>query len=342
MEETKENKGKIYRIIAAVALIINALAAFCGLVNYIIYIIRNFQRIDAYTIINIATVIIVYLIATAGNIVAAVGLLKGGKNTFLVGFILAILANIYFLYDYMRYVYGMFGILMWLISHIGLLVLVLFCVFTESDEKITVAKKIWWLPGAIMALYCVLSLFPVCYEIGIFPHINGLFGLIDKGTLGIILTSIVDVVGFLFLAKAATDTGYWAVKIRDEERDENGVKYCNGYIGMASHVLLMLFTFGIYTLCWTYKVTKYLNCVKNEPYRNPTTKLLLCMFVPFYQIYWIYKSAQLIDKLASYSGVQGGISTSCLVLAIFIGIVPPIIMQEKINSIELSSKNRES
>ncbi|MBQ9044318.1 MAG: SHOCT domain-containing protein [Oscillospiraceae bacterium] len=63
------------------------------------------------------------------------------------------------------------------------------------------------------------------------------------------------------------------------------------------------------------------------------------MFVPFYLIFWVYKSAQRIDKLAAANGVQSDISTLCLILAIFIGIVPPIIMQDKINAIAGASSS---
>lgn len=57
------------------------------------------------------------------------------------------------------------------------------------------------------------------------------------------------------------------------------------------------------------------------------------MFVPFYSIYWVYKSAQRIDKLAAKKSVSSDLSTLCLILAIFVGIIPPILMQEKINTI---------
>ena len=71
--------------------------------------------------------------------------------------------------------------------------------------------------------------------------------------------------------------------------------------------------------------------------RNPTTKLLLCMFIPFYQLYWTYKTAQRIDRMANRCGIPSDISTLCLVLAIFVPIVPPIIMQDKVNTIVNSS-----
>ncbi|MBQ4560082.1 MAG: SHOCT domain-containing protein [Tyzzerella sp.] len=57
------------------------------------------------------------------------------------------------------------------------------------------------------------------------------------------------------------------------------------------------------------------------------------MFVPFYSIYWTYKSAIRIDKLARTKGIQSDLSTLCLILAIFVPIIPPILMQDKVNAI---------
>lgn len=102
---------------------------------------------------------------------------------------------------------------------------------------------------------------------------------------------------------------------------------------LVGHILLLVFLGGIWQYIWIYRVTKALNDIPGEENRNPVTKLLLCMFVPFYYIYWIYKSCQRIDKLAAIQGVSSDITTLCLILSFFIGIVPPIIMQEKMNSI---------
>lgn len=106
-----------------------------------------------------------------------------------------------------------------------------------------------------------------------------------------------------------------------------------GYIDLAKHVLLLILTFGIWHLIWIVKTTAYLNKVKGEELRDSVSKLLLCMFVPFYLIYWTHKSAESIDMLAINKGVKSDISTKCLILAIFIPIVPPIIMQQNINEI---------
>ena len=107
----------------------------------------------------------------------------------------------------------------------------------------------------------------------------------------------------------------------------------DGYCDLFKHVLLMLLTFGIWYLIWIYRMTRYLNRVGGEEQRNPVTKLLLCIFVPFYLVYWTYKSAQRIDKLAAAVGVSSRISTLCLILAVFLPVVAPVLMQDKVNTV---------
>ena len=101
---------------------------------------------------------------------------------------------------------------------------------------------------------------------------------------------------------------------------------------MAQHVLLLLLTCGIWLYIWIYRTTGYLNRLEDEEPQNPTTKLLLCMFVPFCFIYWIYKNAQRLDILAAQNGVASDLTTLCLILAIFVPTIPPIRMQDKINA----------
>ena len=75
------------------------------------------------------------------------------------------------------------------------------------------------------------------------------------------------------------------------------------YVSIGKHVCLLLFTFGIWQLIWIYKTTKFTNLVTDEPARDPATKLLLCMFIPFYQIYWYYKNAK--TTFVNIEGVGG-------------------------------------
>jgi hypothetical protein len=117
---------------------------------------------------------------------------------------------------------------------------------------------------------------------------------------------------------------------RTNNVEEQGEAYC----GLGKHILLLLFTFGIWNLIWTYRTTKYLNKTPNAEYYNPTSKLLLCMFVPFYTIYWYYRHGQRIDSFTKSKGLNGSdMATLCLILGIFIPIVACILMQDKINTI---------
>lgn len=105
------------------------------------------------------------------------------------------------------------------------------------------------------------------------------------------------------------------------------------YCGLVKHILLLLFTCGIWLYIWIYRVTGYTNNVEGEENRDPTNKLLLCLFVPFYVIYWMYKTAQRLDKMAAAKNIPSDLSTLCLILAIFVPIIPPILMQDKLNDI---------
>lgn len=80
-------------------------------------------------------------------------------------------------------------------------------------------------------------------------------------------------------------------------------------------------------------MTGYTNAVQDEEQRNPTSKLLLCLFVPFYIIYWTYKTAQRVDKMSAAKNLASDMSTLCLILEIFVPIIPPILLQDKMNSI---------
>ena len=107
----------------------------------------------------------------------------------------------------------------------------------------------------------------------------------------------------------------------------------NGYFDMVPHILLLLFTFGIWRLIWVYKTTEFLNCTPNEPERTPVCQLLLFMFVPFYSFYWIYASCKRIDTLGYYKNIPGEITVMCVICEIFINLLTPMFMQDKINNI---------
>lgn len=176
-------------------------------------------------------------------------------------------------------------------------------------------KKFWFIPPAVMALATLLSI-----------------GIWFLAFLRLLVTCAGTFLAAMWIAypeglpqqtvSASAETGSAATTPAPEI-----------YCGLVKHILLLLFTCGIWLYIWIYRVTGYTNNVQGEENRNPTNKLLLCLFVPFYVIYWMYKTAQRLDKMAAAKNIPSDLSTLCLILAIFVPIIPPILMQDKLNAI---------
>ena len=105
------------------------------------------------------------------------------------------------------------------------------------------------------------------------------------------------------------------------------------YIGIVKHVLLTLFTFGIYDCIWVYKTTENLNLTDVNETQSGAKKLLLCIFVPFYRIYWFYSQAKRLENMIQHKGKHiSDFAVVTLVLAIFVPIVAAsAFLQTKIN-----------
>ncbi len=115
------------------------------------------------------------------------------------------------------------------------------------------------------------------------------------------------------------------------------------HVDLVLHILLTLFTFGFWPLIWIYRTTKVLNKTPNTTINNPGTTLLLCLFVPFYTLYWIYKQSQKIEILVRMKNpMHESFSNLYLILGIFLFPVTFILMQDKINKVisgEISQRN---
>lgn len=104
------------------------------------------------------------------------------------------------------------------------------------------------------------------------------------------------------------------------------------YVGIVKHILLTIFTFGIYDCYWVYKTTENLNISDNEV-QSGTKKLLLCIFVPFYRLYWFYAQAKRLEKLMREKDMHtSDFAVVTLILAIFVPIVAAsAFLQLKVN-----------
>lgn len=180
--------------------------------------------------------------------------------------------------------------------------------------------KLWFLPAVFEFLYMIILMIIVS-GYGMFAD-----------NIGFLIEHTIYCVGIAFVGLALSST--------DAKSEESASKVSNnaqatnnGYCDMTKHILLLFFIGWIWQYIWIYRTTDYLNKTPNEEKRDPATKLLLCMFVPFYYIYWIYQSARRIEILAKEKNIDSDIVTLSVVLSLFVGIVPPIIMQSKLNQI---------
>lgn len=191
----------------------------------------------------------------------------------------------------------------------------LICLFMGKNEKFD--KKIWFVPAILLLAKDIIFAVSQDY-LG-----TSLLQMLIK------LLALLGIMRWEYSLNGKIT--FRSRKISAHHETYNHTEEC--YYDMAKHVLLLLFTCGVWMYMWIYKTTEHTNTVKGEEYRNPTNKLLLCLFVPFYSVYWTYKTAQRIDKMANEKGISSDVSTLCLVLAIFVPIIPPILLQDKLNGI---------
>ena len=228
----------------------------------------------------------------------------------------------------------------YLLAYAGVLFVTLAYCAGGMEKLRSSAKKLWYVPAILLGIVLITD---VLYMLKAYTVSFGYaFGTVQ--VLISVFWALLNIAGLMLFM-------YWLTGPEESEEEKSreysapesagaygGGEY-PGYCGLLKHILLLFFTFGVWMLIWIYRTTEYLNRVKDEEYRDPTSKLLLCIFVPFYSIYWTYKSAQRIDKLARETGVESDISTLCLILSFIVNVVPPILMQDKINSIAIASAN---
>ena len=321
-----QTKSRLFSILAAIPIIIAVLLNLTmGIINSIEYessLLSYYSGISLFNLIS--------------EILLIVFLFMNNKKLAIIPLGLMFVCDLSNLIDYI----DLYSVMSVVVDVMLIFILLASTVLSNKIDK-KFLKYFWFVPALlfiIVALYTDIQL------------LDAFMGDIELFLLFIFL-AIMDILSgisyFLF--------GYWASEmyapkitdINDADSFVNNNTYMeknqsvDGYHDLLVHIVLLLFTFGIWQFIWIYKTTSYLNNTPDEEYRNPTTKLLLCMFVPFYYIYWTYKSAQRIDKLAISKGQQSDISTLCLILSILVDIVPPIIMQDKINNITKKNKSIE-
>ena len=105
------------------------------------------------------------------------------------------------------------------------------------------------------------------------------------------------------------------------------------YIDIAKHIFLTFITYGIWQLVWTYCVTRNLNRVETVESRKPVRELLLCMFLPFYYPYWLYKTAEGVEDYGKARGKAFKIDFLCILFSFICPLFATILIQNKVNVI---------
>lgn len=208
----------------------------------------------------------------------------------------------------------------------------------SADEKSIRIHKIGLVGIPVLAVVTVLNIIESMIFLLVVEFIEFEIGLIF--TVAFSLNTFILLISFILLPLALLNPGKGiAAEAKDilnsgKNGSSNVITAESGYINIGVHIVLYLFTFGIWNLIWVCRTTAYLNRTPNSEQYNPLSKLLLFMFVPFYSIYWYYRHGQRADALSRSQNINSSdISTLCLVMAIFIPIVACIILQDRINNI---------
>ena len=213
-------------------------------------------------------------------------------------------------------------------------------ILPELSKFKHISEKIYFITAIICLLNPIDSIIYYCTKNDFYGEIAPQFSYIFSTLFGS-LPWMIAVILFLKWCldpyvkektKKENSNVYIAENI-DNSTNNAILDYNESYCELVKHILLSLFTFGIWMLIWIYKTTKALNKAPNSEKYDPTKKLILCMFVPFYMIYWFYKHGEKIDKLNAVAGKKTDNTTMYLLLGIFIPVVACILMQDNINKL---------
>lgn len=110
-----------------------------------------------------------------------------------------------------------------------------------------------------------------------------------------------------------------------KNRENNGPSYVQyntviepeGYVKLWVFIVLYVITFGIYMWFWVYKTVGLFN-KKTGSNDGQVQQLLLCAFVPFYTLYWLYKYTNMFSKYGASVGyvAKSNLTTTCMILAL--------------------------
>lgn len=195
--------------------------------------------------------------------------------------------------------------------------------------KLERARRGWFMPAVIY-----FSSIPLAIIVWLFTSVLGFADGYWEGFWHII--SVSGIIGVLFGCVVFYVLCLWTCWPAGRTKTES-VKG-DGYCGMVKHILLSVITLGIWQLVWISRTTRYLNQVENQPKLASGSQVAACLFLPFYNIYWVYKNAQKLDAMSREYGFEFKLTIPCLAMqfVLFFNTLPAsILIQDRINHIAM-------
>ncbi len=99
------------------------------------------------------------------------------------------------------------------------------------------------------------------------------------------------------------------------------------------HLMLLIFTFGIYRLIWIARTTRFLNQGTLKK-RDPIMCAGLSVFIPFYSLYWAYRTALAVDGLGEKKDGFISMAGLSVLLCFACPFASDVYLQGKINELD--------
>ena len=206
-----------------------------------------------------------------------------------------------------------------LVSYVLLLVALVFLLIDIKKRQSTNSKTSFAIPLTVLLVNFIINL--VYYFLVVafdYP-----FAMMSSITNVLISASLVFFAAYLETRPKITADYIKEKNVVADIANRNtslkdNVDYHYMNTGIVVHFFLTIVTCGIWNYIGIFKITRYLSSMNKEYYRDPITKLLLVMFVPFYSFYWYYKSGVIVDSLNKRPNGKSGVLL-CLLSIIFPG-----------------------
>lgn len=135
-------------------------------------------------------------------------------------------------------------------------------------------------------------------------------------------------------ATTASQTGF-AGNTSATTNQNSAVSMHEGQESIVLLIVLSIITFGIYAFIWIYKTSKFINERSGKVQFSAGAEVALCLFVPFYILYWYYKQSKNVYEMSLRANINNGdLSIPNLILGLFgFSIVAIALIQNQINKL---------